>query len=263
MHNTRSTIDRVWEHYIDAANLGHDVLGTFLQGSQNYGLSHAGSDVDTKSLVIPSFGELCRNGKPISYTHVRENNEHIDIKDFRLMFQNFLKQNINMTEILFTECFVVNEEYSDIWEQLVRDREMIVRHDTVRGINCCAGMAYEKMKAMKHPYPSLIDKIEKYGYDPKQLHHIKRMEDFIERFFMNGDKYEDCLKPRNAEYLLMLKTTALPLNEAEILAKNAVDNIDRMKLEYLSLEHEDIEGVEWYLNDIAERILRRAYNIQE
>ena len=42
-----------------------------------------------------------------------ENNEHIDVKDIRLMFDNFKKQNINFLEILFTKFGIVNEKYLD------------------------------------------------------------------------------------------------------------------------------------------------------
>ena len=52
---------------------------------------------------------------------------------------------------------------------------------------------YGKKKALCHPYPSLIDKIEKYGYDGKQLHHIIRMCDFIYAYTHNN-LYEECLK---------------------------------------------------------------------
>lgn len=252
--------DSVQKHHNEAKGLGHNVLGTFLQGSQNYGMAHSGSDVDTKSLVIPSFRDLCRNAKTVSYTHVRENNEHIDIKDVRLMFQNFLKQNINMVELMFTNYYVVEPEYKNIWETLLTYRETVVRYNPVQGINCCAGMAYEKMKALKHPYPSLIDKIEKYGYDPKQLHHILRMEDFIQRFFMDGEKFADCLIPTDKEYLLSVKTEAMPLFYAEDKAKKAVENIDAMKSAFLKREHEVNEHIPELLHEVVEMIFRKAYS---
>ena len=53
------------------------ILGIFLYGSQNYGINTSSSDVDTKCIVLPSLEEICLNKEPKSYTHVRENNEHI------------------------------------------------------------------------------------------------------------------------------------------------------------------------------------------
>lgn len=64
---------------------GDKVLMVALQGSQNYGLDYEGSDVDTKALLVPSFEDIVFNKKPISTTHVRHNDEHIDLKDVRLM----------------------------------------------------------------------------------------------------------------------------------------------------------------------------------
>lgn len=260
-----NTQEIVRQHDKEARALGHNVFGTFLQGSQNYGLSHASSDVDTKSLVIPTFRQVCRNDKLVSTTHVRENNEHIDLKDVRLMFQNFLKQNVNMVEILFTDYFVINAAHLDTFLALRDKREQIVRYDQGRGINCCAGMAYEKYKAMKHPYPSLLDKIEKYGYDPKQLHHIVRMEEFIGDFFMDQRPFAECLKPEpaNAAYLLSLKTEPMPLQYAEEIAKASLATIEQCREAFAERQYAIDETIPVFLHDMVEKIFRTSFNIVE
>ena len=161
-----------------------------LQGSQNYGLDiytdEYKSDIDTKVIVIPSLEDVVMNKKPISTTHVLPNNEHLDIKDIRLYFDNFKKQNINFIEILFSPYYIVNPKYRDLWEELIIDRELIAHYNTNQALRCMSGMSMEKRKALCHPYPSLIDKIEKYGYDGKQLHHIIRMCDFIYAYTHNN-----------------------------------------------------------------------------
>ena len=85
------------EFYKNYPNL--ELLFIGLQGSQNYGLDlytdEYKSDIDTKAIVIPSLEDVVMNRKPISTTHVLPNNEHLDIKDIRLYFDNFKKQNIN------------------------------------------------------------------------------------------------------------------------------------------------------------------------
>ena len=75
------------------------------------------SDIDTKVIVIPSLEDVVMNKKPISTTHVLPNNEHLDIKDIRLYFDNFKKQNINFIEILFSPYYIVNPKYRDLWEE--------------------------------------------------------------------------------------------------------------------------------------------------
>ena len=88
---------RVHDHYEEALKYFPEdqVVGCFLQGSQNYGLSYEGSDVDTKLIVVPSFKDVCLNKRPVSTTHVRANDEHTDWKDVRLYMETFRKQNLN------------------------------------------------------------------------------------------------------------------------------------------------------------------------
>lgn len=64
----------------------NDWVGIFLQGSQNYDLEYEGSDVDTKIIVLPSLEDIALNKQPISTTLITEDNEHVDVKDIRLMF---------------------------------------------------------------------------------------------------------------------------------------------------------------------------------
>ena len=77
---------RLQEHYDESLQYfpEEQIVGVFLQGSQNYGLDYEGSDVDTKLIVVPSFKDVCLNKKPVSTTHVRANDEHTDWKDVRL-----------------------------------------------------------------------------------------------------------------------------------------------------------------------------------
>lgn len=94
---------RLSEHLAAVKEKHPEWVGIFLQGSQNYKLDYEGSDVDSKLIVLPSFEDFVLNRKPQSYTHIMENDEHVDVKDIRLMFDCFRKQNINFVEILFTK----------------------------------------------------------------------------------------------------------------------------------------------------------------
>lgn len=195
-----------------------EMFALVLQGSQNYGLDlyteDYKSDIDTKVLVIPSLEDIVMNKKPISTTHVLSNNEHLDIKDIRLYFDNFKKQNINFVEILFSPFVVVNKRYKDLWNELIAGRELIAHYNKNQALRCMAGMSMEKKKALCHPYPSLIDKIEKYGYDGKQLHHIIRMFDFITCYALGGT-FEKCLTflPHREE-MMKAKLNEYTLEEA-------------------------------------------------
>ena len=187
---------RVNEHYQEA--LEHfpreQIVGCFLQGSQNYGLDYEGSDVDTKLIVVPDFRDICLNRKPVSTTHVRANDEHTDWKDVRLYMETFRKQNLNFLEILFTPYFVINHTYWDEWMRLVDAREFIARMNEFRAVKSMKGIALEKFHAMEHRYPTKADIIDKYGYDGKQVSHLIRVYDYLRRYIA-GESYEDCLRP--------------------------------------------------------------------
>ena len=189
---------------------------TALQGSQNYGLSDEYSDIDTKTLIIPTFKELIFNKSRISTTlEVAPTIEHADVKDMREMFECFKKQNINFLEILFTPYVDVNPMFQDEYNVLYENRERIARYNPYQGMRAIIGDIMAKYHAFDHPYPNSLPKIEKYGYDPKQLHHMVRLQEFMTRFIVNGEKYEDCLKSRHPDKLIAIKRGSIPLNKAK------------------------------------------------
>ena len=223
---------RIEEHYNHIKN-DYEVVGIFLQGSQNYSLDYEHSDIDTKAIVLPSFEDFCLNSKPVSKTLVLDNNEHIDVKDIRLMFDCFKKQNINFVEILFTEYKILNPKYEKLFENILINNEKIARYNNYQAVNCISGMAMEKFKALKHPYPATIEKIEKYGFDGKQIHHCLRLLEFIKRY-LSGEKYSDCLISKQREYLLKVKKNEIyNVDEAYDICKETVDEIYNIKTEYM------------------------------
>lgn len=233
MNRKERITKRVQEHYDHLKQKGYEIVFLALQGSQNYGLDvydeEYMSDVDTKAVVLPSFKDFVYNRQPVSETIVLENNEHIDVKDVRIMFETFKKQNINFIEILFSEFRIVNDKYNNIAQLLFDNAEEIAHININQSLRCMAGMSKEKLKALKHPYPTIIDKIEKYGYDPKQLHHILRMNDFIKKYSIFNKLYKECLIPDNREYLIKIKKGILSEEEATKLASLTDEDTYRVK----------------------------------
>ena len=242
-HSDNWIIQKVHDHYMEAREYFPDdsIVGIFLQGSQNYGLDYEGSDVDTKLIVVPTFKDIAMNKKPISSTHIRSNSEHIDWKDVRLYIQTFRKQNLNFVEILFTP-------YKN-------EREAIARYAPNQAIKSMRGVAKEKYYAMEHRYPSRIEWIDRFGYDPKQLHHLIRMEQFIERY-IQGQPYEQCLKDYDHEYMVKVKQGYYSLEEARKVADDAIKNIDAMCDKFLSVEHPVNEKIDDLFNDVQYEIMK-------
>ena len=166
-HSDEWIMNGVREHYEEAKQYFDEsrIVGIFYQGSANYGLDYENSDIDTKLIVTPTFEDIVFNKRPVSTTHVRANNEHIDFKDIRLYIETFRKQNVNFLEILFTPYKIVNPQYEQWWNRLIENREAIAHYDIHRAIKTMSGIALEKYQAMEHKYPSKVDIIEKYGYD--------------------------------------------------------------------------------------------------
>ena len=200
-------MQRVRDHDFEASQIipPYRIVGTFLQGSQNYNLGYEGSDVDTKCIVLPSFVDICLKKQEISYTHVRENNEHIDLKDIRLMLNCYRKQNINFIETLFTPYKVVNPDYMDIWNLLIDNREKIAHYDPKYFVKSTVGQCKEKYKACFLPRPSQEEEVKKYGWSTKNLHHLLRLIEFLNRY-LYGVKYEDCMIPNQLDKLMEIKT---------------------------------------------------------
>lgn len=165
-----------------------------LQGSQNYQLQDEDSDVDTKILTLPSLEEIVLDKKPLNYTMILDDgtDEHCDVKDTRVYFKTFRKQNINFVEILYTPYWIINPKYKDIWLEMLAVREELVHMNRYAAVSCIKGMAVEKYHALCHSYPSKVEVLEKFGYDPKQLHHIVRLANFF-RHYSNNEPYENCL----------------------------------------------------------------------
>lgn len=232
------------------SDMGFEVVGVFLQGSQNYGLDYEGSDIDTKAIVLPKFKNFVLNSIPASTTHVLPDNAHVDIKDIRLMFDCFRKQNINFVEILFTKYMLFNNKYKNLFQPLIDNREMVARYNNYASVNCMSGMSLEKHKALKHPYPSLVDKIEKYGYDAKQLSHIIRLNEFIKRY-VNGEPYADCLISNQRDYIIDVKKFIHPLDVAEEIASTLVNETVEIKNEYMKTH-------EVYVNKEVEHLLHEV-----
>lgn len=228
-HKIQSRLKSDYEYL---TSLGYEVMAVVLQGSQNYDLDYEGSDIDTKAMVLPNFKNFILSKKPVSTTLVLDSNEHIDVKDIRPLFDSFLKQNINFLEFLFSKYSYVNPLYADAMQKLVDNREMIAHYDNYKAVNCMLGMMHQKHKALEHPYPATKDKIEKFGYDGKQLHHIMRCYNFLDRY-TSGVSFEDCLVSGDREKLVRIKRNQeYTLEEARAAAKFYVQKGQELKSRY-------------------------------
>ena len=265
MNQTNKRHKRICEalidHYNEASTIIPDerIFVLCLQGSQNYLLDTPESDIDTKCLIIPSFKEIVMNKKPISTTHVRANDEHIDLKDIRNYWACFKKQNINFIEILFTDFFIVHWQYADIWYNICKHKEDIARLNPYAAVKTMKGMAMEKYHALEHPYPSKVDLINKYGFDGKQLSHLLRLEHFIQEY-INDKPYADCLIATDPDYLIAVKRNQIyNLEEAREIATRSLNNITKIADDFCSkIKNENNPNVEQFLDEMLYKIMETS-----
>ena len=238
----------------------YKVIALFLQGSQNYNLdiydNEYKSDIDVKAIVLPTIQDIILNRTPISTTIVLDNNEHIEVKDIRIMKDMFIKQNISYIELLYTNYYVINPKYFDYINELLNMWDKIANINRNQFLRCIKGMSMEKKKALEHPYPSLIDKIEKYGYDPKQLHHIVRLNEFARRLLIDKESLDKCYISKNHDSLISLKKGLCSLDEARELANSYDLDTKYICDSYMYLEDKVNHNYINLLNDWVTKVLK-------
>ncbi len=261
MNREEKIMNGVKAHYAEALKYFPEdrILGIFLCGSQNYGLDTEESDIDTKLIVLPSFDAIALNGAPISTTHIiKDNNEHIDIKDLRLYINMFRKQNINFMEILFTDFKIINPKYADLWNILEKRKETIARFNEWRAVKATKGTAMEKYRNLEHRYPSRAEIVDKWGYDPKQLHHLLRIEDFLGKY-VTGESYAKCLRPFDPQHLVSVKKGLYDLEQARAIAETAMSNITKMADNFTNSVKDAINiNIHAILEEVQKDIMKRA-----
>jgi len=240
-------MNRVREHYEYLKSLELNVIAIFAQGSMNYGLYNQDndykSDIDTKAIVLPTLDDLIKGNKMKSTKYDFEG-EQIDVKDIRVMMDMWTKSNPAYLEILFTKYKYINPEFETYINEILNMGDDIVKMNYPQLAKCMSGMSKEKVIAMEHPYPSLIDKIEKYGYDSKQLHHIIRLNRLITEVFLNDIPFGEALdisgQERFRNFLINVKKSKYGLEMARRMAVEYDEDTRQIK-EQIIEKYKDFE----------------------
>lgn len=232
------TLNRVFEHAKEAEKIMPAMSMRFftaLAGSQNYGLSDEHSDVDTKTLFVPSFQNCILNPQPYAKTFVYENadivnplghcaEEHINLADVRHMFLSYKKQNVNFLETLFTPYVDINPACKQFYQELYDAREDIAHYNMAQQFHVLRGHFREKQ--MK--YTRACENTELYGYDPKQVALAMYLKDFVVRLFLKGESYENCLRAANPSELIAIKRGSLSAEEAHMVMDELAKEMDSL-----------------------------------
>src|SRR6185312_416621 len=226
---------------------GYTVAYIALYGSQNYSLDvmtdEYQSDIDIKAIVVPSLDDLIENSKPVSKVVDTEWGQ-CDVKDIRSYFQTLLKANPAYLETLFTDYYIVDDKFVSEFSEINARKDDLVFALRAQMIRAMYGMMCEKEKALKHPYPSIAHKIEKFGYDGKQASHVLRLYMLMYDYYINSLPLKEALVPQEDTDLMMaLKLNKIPLEEAELIVKElmekgkklrdyVLEGIDEVRIDY-------------------------------
>ena len=166
---------------------GYQVIYIGLYGSQNYNLDDEESDIDVKAIIMPSLRDIIF--RKVTSTTIECEKGNIDVKDLLTFYDVIKKGNFSYIESIQTEYSIGDKYIKDLFNQFQVNKKSVL------------GDMYEKRKALTHEYPSKTLEFEKWGFDPKQHHHILRLYDLLNyNLLYNTNKsylrYEDNDKRR-------------------------------------------------------------------
>lgn len=225
-------------------NTNHNVAFMIAQGSMNYNMfvydDNYKSDIDVKCAIIPLFDDILQGKKMISRVYEMEDKSHVEVKDIRLFIELWEKSNTSYMELLFSKYQIILNENI---QKIIDMKDEIAVMNLTGLYKSLKGMASEKHKALCHPYPTLIEKIEKYGYDSKQLSHCFRLYYLAYDMIINNLSYGESISLEHfgslgkKERALILKTkidnSYFIVDEAIEIAKSYCQNIkDLVEPEY-------------------------------
>lgn len=214
---------------------GYKVIYIGLYGSQNYNLDDELSDIDAKAIILPTLHDIIFR-KTTSKTIENETGE-IDVKDLVTYYEVVKKGNFNFIEPLQTNYFIGDKKIREMFSNVKPNLKSIY------------GAMLEKRKALTHEYPSKVEEFKKWGFDPKQLHHIMRLYDLLKS---RTDKSYLVYENENQTHLIRVKRNIdnyYKKEQAEFIADNIIINAmqlipDDYKYEPINIDDEISKYIE-------------------
>lgn len=179
------------------------ILGVFLYGSQNYQFSWEGSDIDAKAIYIPRLEEIALLKQPVSREYHMSNGAHVEVKDIRLMWQMWKKQNMNFVEILFTDYYLTHKWYTNKWETISALNEQIAHYNPSYAVTSAYYQAYNTLKQ---------------GLTGKKVANAMRISIYLNKY-LQGKSYKECmsLSKEQRDHLLPIKIENKEFDDDEFI----------------------------------------------
>lgn len=130
---------------------GQTILFTGLYGSQNYGADTPQSDVDTKTIVLPSFEDLVRGNSEFAYELTMPDGSLCNVLSLYSFARQLTKGSINFVELIFTDFVVVTVAGQKIYSWLKQHREELARINQHGTLHACMGHLMSNYKDYLKP----------------------------------------------------------------------------------------------------------------
>ena len=178
------------------------------------------------------------------------------------MFNCYKKQNINFIETLFTNYYILNPIYEDIFASLMNN-ENIPRYDEEATLYCVKGMIetnYRQLAGTRVQRPEIV---EKFGYNPKKLDNILRLQEFAQSY-INGASYLECIRSIYPEYHKKIKREKIDdIKLVYNLAENAQSSTNQLINNYFA-SHKLIKNkeVEKLLDETQYKLIKKSLELE-
>lgn len=186
--------EKIFKELVDRKKIledkGYKVVYIGLYGSQNYNLDDEESDIDVKAIILPNLQDIiCRT---VVSTTIECESGNIDVKDLLTFYDVIKKGNFSYIEAIDTKYSIGDKYIKELFSQFRPNKKSML------------GAMYEKRKALTHEYPSKHNEFAKWGFDPKQYHHILRLYDLLSYNLTHNENKSYLIYEENSERRLEL-----------------------------------------------------------
>ena len=218
---------------------GYNVIYIGLYGSQNYNVDDELSDIDAKAIILPTLHDIIF--RKVTSTTIECKDGTIDVKDLITFYDVIKKGNFSYIESVDTEYSIGDKYIKELFKQIRPNLKSIL------------GAMHEKRKALTHEYPSKTEEFEKWGFDPKQYHHILRLQTLLEYNVHNKETLSYLgYKDRARDKMISIKRNIDNLSK-EFVERDSdfyIENAKRLIKEDYQYEPMDLsEEVSKYIED--------------
>lgn len=243
----KEVLQKVFAHYHEVER-DYNVFGTMLYGSQNYGVALPESDVDVKTMILPSFDSIVFDKQRVAIDKRMPDSSINNIKDYRDMFDNYLKGNINFLETLYTPYFMANPNHLEEFVELQKNRDLIANSCPQKTMIIVSNLAESNAKKITGP-----------DYNFKHLMHIVRLYIFMRDFYRSMSFGDSIYPTENTDFLLDFRINKRNWTDAQKVKSFYLSRIkDLADNNCLPKEYKRKEAEE-FIHDLTIELFKKIY----